>query len=174
MSRSGYCDYGWEENPIAYLWGSILCRAIEGKRGQKLLRDLAAALDAMPVKELVSGSFIRTDGAVCTLGALGKARDLDMSELEKAARDEVDDEDGLVDVAGPAAETFDVARSMAQEIMYQNDKADIWNGGVDETSAERWTRMRRWVTSKLPLRTTIPRVSSEDAARLTVEELRKL
>ncbi len=152
MSRSGYDD-GESDNPIGYLWASIVGRAIEGKRGQKLLRDLAAALDALPEKRLVSGSFLRNDGEVCTLGALGKARGLDMSDLEKAARDNIDDY--CVDVARPAGRVFDVARSMAAEIMYQNDTAPYGGlygypdlGGV-ETPAARWQRMRAWVQRRI-------------------------
>ncbi len=147
MSRSGYDAEGDDDNPIMYLWESIVARSIAGARGQKLLRELADALDAILEKRLVSGSFVETDGAVCTLGALGRARGLDMTELEKAARLARDDD--WYDVAGPAGKAFGVSRSMAAEIMHQNDQDAGWQRTPTETPEQRWTRMREWVRTKL-------------------------
>lgn len=147
MSRSGYSEDGDSDNPIMYLWQSIVDRAIGGKRGQKLLKDLADALDAMPLKRLVAGSFLRGAGEVCVLGALGIARGLDLSPLERAAELNLDDE--YTDVAGPAGEAFGVARSMAAEIMWQNDGSSYSPFGKDETPEERWARMRAWVEKRI-------------------------
>ena len=144
MSRSGYDYDGDSDNPIVYLWESITSRAIAGRRGQSLLRDLAAALDAMPAKRLVSGSFRRADGEVCTLGALARSRGEDITTLQERAAEEANEE-GCWDIARQAGRTFGVARSMAAGIMYQNDEA----GPDDETPEARWARMRRWVSRKL-------------------------
>jgi hypothetical protein len=61
MSRSGYTD------DVEYSWRSIMWRgrvvsAIRGKRGQALLRDLLAALDAMPDKRLYPNNFATAEG----------------------------------------------------------------------------------------------------------------
>jgi hypothetical protein len=55
MSRSGYIDDDWEEYQLLNLYRGNVWRATVGKRGQALLREMAAALDAMPVRELVAG-----------------------------------------------------------------------------------------------------------------------
>ena len=144
MSRSGYTDdFGYDEPWRHNLYRGRVRRSIAGKRGQKMLRELAAALDAMPVKALVPGSFQRCDdGKVCTLGCLLRARGVDTSELEAAIGD---DPDYAEDVSQEAADAVGVARPMAAEIMYLNDEHPLWN----ETDAERWTRMRRWVQSEI-------------------------
>lgn len=52
MSRAGYCDD--LDDPLEHgRWRAQVRSATRGKRGQKLLRDLLDALDAMPEKRLV-------------------------------------------------------------------------------------------------------------------------
>lgn len=51
MSRSGYNDD--IDNWALIKWRGQVASAIRGKRGQKMLRDLLAALDAMPEKSLI-------------------------------------------------------------------------------------------------------------------------
>lgn len=129
MSRSGYSDDG--EIPVA-LWRKAVDHAILGKRGQAFLYELAAALDAMPVKELIAEEIVSASGEVCAIGAVAVARKLDVTRL--------DDGDG--EAVGQA---FGVARTLACEIAYQNDE---W-GPRAETPAERWLRMRAWVECQL-------------------------
>lgn len=73
MSRSGYDVDGDTE-----MWDSIRYRgavtsAINGFRGQCFLQELRRALDVLPEKKLIVDD-LEKDGAVCALGALGKAR----------------------------------------------------------------------------------------------------
>lgn len=129
MSRSGYsddCD-GWE---LALYRGQV-ASATNGKRGQKLLRELADAMDAMPVKELIAEE-LEQDGAHCALGVVGAMRGIDMSKIDPAESEQV-------------AEAFDIARQLAQEIVYMNDE---W-GDYGETPEARWTRMRKWVQEQI-------------------------
>lgn len=128
MSRSGYS----EDCENLGLWRGAVERAIRGKRGQSFLREMAAALDAMPVKELIAGEVVRDSEHVCAIGSVAVARKLDVSTLEPTDREEV-------------AATFGIARALAQEIAYENDEG-VWH---DETPAERWTRMRAWVAAAL-------------------------
>src|SRR5581483_3714094 len=104
MSRSGY-SYDCEN--IA-MWRGQVASAIRGKRGQKLLADMLAALDAMPEKRLIVNQ-LEADGEVCALGALGRHRGLDMSNLDP---DEPND----------VAAAFDIAHQLAQEIVWVNDE----------------------------------------------------
>ena len=128
MSRSGYtddCD-GW----ALIRWRGAVAAAIRGKRGQAVLREMAAAMDAMPIKFLIVEE-LEEEGDVCALGSLGKARGMDMSSIDP------DDYDAV-------AEAFGINVKLAQEIMYENDE-----GGWRETPEQRWTRMRKWIASQI-------------------------
>lgn len=159
MSRSGYsddCD-GW----ALIRWRGAVNAAIRGKRGQQALRDIVAALDALPEKRLVSGSLETPEGEFCTLGALGRARGLDMQTIDPEDRQAV-------------ADAFGIAEALAAEIMFENDE-DFCGGSdreyfnltvcgpmrpweshtqlrwrTDPKAAEkRWSRMRQWAQAQL-------------------------
>lgn len=145
MSRSGYDDSGGDN---LELYRQAVRVAIKGKRGQRMLNDLAAALDAMPEKRLVVGVFVQEDGPkreVCALGCLGLARGMKPDEINDLQPDEAD-----TNYSGLSA-GFDIAQSLAREVMYENDECGAWGG---ETPEQRWTRMRDWVNENL---TTDPR-----------------
>jgi hypothetical protein len=129
MSRSGYSD----DADYVDLYRASVDRALRGKRGRAFLRELAIALDAMPVRELVAHQIV-TDGHACALGAVALARGADVSRL--------DPED-----AAAVAVVFGIATSMAREIVYENDEGGPLTGA--ETPAARWTRMRAWVDARL-------------------------
>jgi hypothetical protein len=78
VSRAGYSDDN--DNPACYLWGSIVDRAAKGKRGRAFLTELAAALDAMPVKELVANE-LEMGGQFCTLGAICHAKGISLADI---------------------------------------------------------------------------------------------
>ena len=145
MSRSGYTeDFGYDEPGRMNLYRGNVARAIQGKRGQAMLRELAVAMDAMPVRGLVARSFKGKDGKVCPLGCLLVARGVDVGPLDAA----VGDDDEYADsVAQEAADAVGVARSMAAEVMFENDDPFGFRG--PETDEERWARMRRWVDSQI-------------------------
>ena len=131
MSRSGYSED--HEQWTMIRWRGAVASAIRGKRGQAFLREMLAALDAMPEKRLI-GHELEYDGNVCAIGSVGKARGLDMSEL--------DPEDPYT-----VANVFGIARAMAAEIVFENDEgAGYWS---KETPEARWHRMRAWVISNL-------------------------
>jgi hypothetical protein len=121
MSRHGYTDdYGCDDNTI-HLYRGAVERAIAGKRGQRLLRRLIAALEAMPEKRLAHGVVPGKDddydenahalvheGGCCAFGAVALAEkmpDWTHSLFEPSS----------------VASAFDVAQSMAAEIEYIND-----------------------------------------------------
>jgi hypothetical protein len=129
MSRSGYSEdlEHWD----LIRWRGQVVSATRGARGQKLLSDMLAALDAMPEKALVASELETPEGNVCALGALGKARGIDMSRID--AEEPV-----------AVAEAFNCAHQLAQEIVYHNDEG--WYG---ETPEQRWVRMRKWVAAQI-------------------------
>ncbi len=129
MSRSGYSDDIDQWDLIR--WRGQVASAIRGQRGQKLLREMLAALDAMPDKTLVTGDLETEEGEVCALGALGKVRGIDMQKLDPTEPDDV-------------AAAFDIAPQLAREIVYENDE-----GWHNETPEQRWVRMRKWVAAQI-------------------------
>lgn len=158
MSRHGYTDDG-DDDPLALgRWRAQVKSAIRGKRGQAFLRELAAAMDAMPVKELIASELVNKDGDCCTIGVVCKARGIDVSKIDYECPESV----------GAAV---GIAHQMAAEIEYYNDeygerfeRYDLpvnpdakpsqwqpkygWNR-IEETPAERWQRMRDWVAKKI-------------------------
>ena len=117
MSRSGYTD-DYDEDGTGGLWRGAVERSIKGKRGQAALRELAAAMDAMPVKALAAESLITADGAFCTLGVLGQARGLDMKPIDPEDWDAV-------------AKAFNIAPAMVREIVFENDEQTDTHEYVD-------------------------------------------
>lgn len=65
-------DHSAGEYPYG-LWLGAVRRATFGKRGQAVLRELEAALLALPQKRLIDGAICR-EGDVCVLGALALRR----------------------------------------------------------------------------------------------------
>ena len=130
MSRSGYIDDDID-NWALIKWRGQVASAIRGKRGQKMLRDMLAALDQMPKKELIANELVCDDG-VCAFGALGISHGLDMSGIDP-------------DNADWVASIFDIAPQLAMEVVYMNDEAGWYN----ETPRARYERMRRWVIANI-------------------------
>lgn len=143
MSRSGYTDECDEDWQVA-MWRGAVASAIRGKRGQRLLRDLAEGMDAMPTKCLIKGE-LEEDGAVCALGVVGQKRGIGLAELAGNEESDGGNNDKI-------AEAFDVALALACEVQYINDE-----GAYDEykrpenreTPAQRWERVRRWIAEHL-------------------------
>jgi hypothetical protein len=144
MSRSGYSDSCDLENWSFIRWRGAVTSAIRGKRGQAFMRELLAALDALPAKRLVANELEAPDlvscshwglfeaESVCAIGAVGKARGIDMSML---------DPEDMETVAG----TFGIADAFAKEIVWMNDEAGPWK----ETPEDRFVRIRKWVESQI-------------------------
>lgn len=158
MSRSGYTDDYGDNDPLALgRYRAQVMSAIRGKRGQALLRELLAALEAMPEKRLVAGE-LEADGQFCALGVVGQARGLNL-----AAIDTYD-----VEALGP---TFNIAEQLAREIMWINDEhigeykwVDVEICGPmlpweyhkrgarvpnENAGFERWQEVRDWVASHI-------------------------
>lgn len=137
MSRANYSEDYDELFPNAsMLYQTSVGNAIRGKRGQKFLRDLIAALDALPEKKLIEGELEYANGSVCAIGSVGKMRGIDMSQINP-------------DDAHLIGKTFGIAPRMAREIAFENDERGDVAYWVDETPEARWTRMRAWACRNL-------------------------
>lgn len=106
----------------------------ERQEPQAFLKEMLAALDAMPVQKLVAGELVEDDGSVCALGAIGNARGLEMKGVDPEDRERV-------------AALFGIAPAMAAEIVYMNDEGWYWIDRND--SSERFSRMRQWVANQI-------------------------
>lgn len=133
MSRSGYTD-DMDDDWAMIRWRGMVASAIRGKRGQKFLTDLLEALDSMPEKVLIAGE-LEKDGEVCAIGALGRARGIEMAVIGPEEPEAV-------------AEAFGIATCLAQEVVYENDVYENDESYRGETPGQRWERMRAWVASK--------------------------
>lgn len=133
MSRSGYSDDIDQWDLIR--WRGAVASAIRGERGQAFLREMAIALDAMEVKELVRGELqVPGESKVCAIGSVGVMRGINMDHIDPEDREGV-------------AHTFNIAPALASEVVYVNDDYDGYDPKV--TPAERWSRMRNWVERQL-------------------------
>lgn len=162
MSRSGYSDD--LDNTVLNVWRGQVASAIRGRRGQMFLLEMLAALDALPIKELIKEAIVTPEGPVCAMGAVARMRGADASDLDPEDADSV-------------AGRFGIARQMAMEIAYVNDEQGDFvidpeatrdavirqiARGMDEqmarvrvrkyreeTNAERFARVRAWVVGQI-------------------------
>lgn len=132
MSRSGYSD-DLDDNWQLIRWRGAVASAIKGKRGQAFLREMLAALDALPEKKLVARE-LEIGGEVCALGSVGQTRGVDMAKLDPEDHETV-------------AAAFNIPHALACEIMFENDEGGgYWN---EETPEARYARMRRWIEGQI-------------------------
>lgn len=151
MSRSGYYENdGDSDNWANICYQGAVKSAIRGKRGQALLRDLIAAMDAMPDKRLVAGK-LEADGQFCALGVVGHAKGFDLANIDTWDW-------------GKLGATFNIAEAMAREVMAMNDepvKEYDWEStgepypnewrrvAVTDAPALRWKKVREWAEKNL-------------------------
>lgn len=145
MSRSGYSEDGCDDAESQWAsirWRGAVKNALRSKRGQAFLREMLAAMDALPVKRLVSyemdTSYLEHTGDVCALGSVTRARGIDVSDIDM-------DPEENPDMHHEVAATLGMAHALACEVMYWNDEG----GRYDETPEQRFARMRRWIERQL-------------------------
>lgn len=98
---------------------------------------MAKALDEMPEKKLISGELVG-DSGVCAIGAVCKARGLDVSKID------YEDPDSVAKAVG-------ISTPLAAEIEYMNDEyyGDCYYSRGPETTEHRWERMRNWIQENI-------------------------
>lgn len=155
-SRFNYDSGDWEEANY-YLWAANVRRAIEGRRGQLALRELEAALLALPEKRLISGALCH-EGQVCALGALGVYKRMQQGATREEALAWVWEHtphysDGEI-MEYTAVDTADFGKAhlgltyvLAWHIAQENDEHDAFTG--PQTPEQRYEWMLRWVRREL-------------------------
>ena len=153
MSRSGYSGYSEDCDGWALIrWRGAVAQAIRGQRGQAMLRELVQALDALPEKRLAADLLVTADGDYCALGALGRARGIDLVTLDPEDRSAV-------------AQAFGVAEALVAELVFENDE-----GVIDEqrpVNFEVCGPMRKWESH-----TQLRWVTNPNAGRIRWEQMR--
>lgn len=130
MSRHGYIE-DMDDQWGFIRWRGAVKSALRGQCGQSFLRELVAALEALPEKRLIRRD-LEEGGQVCALGAVGRERGMELGLLDPADYSTV-------------AEKFRLPEALAREVMYLNDEG----GSHRETDEQRFTRMRAWAQSAL-------------------------
>lgn len=161
----------WEDDEpypnASALFGANVERALNGKRGQALLKEIEAALLALPSKRLI-GSAICEKGEVCLLGAVaieramkaGKTRVEALADLEKNAVEwgQCDEPEALDDdnMFAYLKDLLDIKQeSLAWQLVYENDESG-WETSPDSIYAgpgkgpeRRYQRMLKWVQARI-------------------------
>jgi hypothetical protein len=109
MSRINYSedeDFGGQ----FALWLANCDRSLNGKKGQRELRELRTALLALPEKRLIHGALEDESGGVCAIACYGKHKGVDLSKFD------LDDESNQVGIAGG------MPRLVAWKVVEMNDE----------------------------------------------------
>lgn len=115
---------------------------VKSKRGQQALREIEAALLALPTKRLAYETFHRVDDAgeleCCVLGALAHHKGVE-------AREDLNDPDyGFADEAASwAVENLGLTFTLAWNLIYENDEALVF------TPEQRYERVLSWVQKRI-------------------------
>jgi hypothetical protein len=141
MSRL-YQDDSGDAEP--WMYGQqigALKSAIRGQRGQRLLRDLVAGLDALPTPELSAGALEdEATGCCCAFGAVRRYRGAAAVPLSFHPTEEDFDPPNL-------AEPFDVALALAWAVVEANEG---WSdSNLEAARRRRWERVRAWAVRHL-------------------------
>lgn len=130
MSRSGYID-DCEEQWDWIRWRGAVKSALRGKRGQAFLREMLAALDGLESRRLIADE-LEIGGEVCALGAVGKARGIEMGGIDPTDHESI-------------AGVFGISGALACEIMWLNDE----DGPFKQTPEERFQRLKKWAEAQI-------------------------
>lgn len=129
-----------------FLWAANVERSLKGKKGQSALRELEAALLALPEKRLIA-DHLESNGEVCALGALGKYKGKPIPPEPKHCdeygewQESYEIEEQMIDFG----RVLGVPRLVAIEIVYRNDNE--WFR--EFTPEQRYQRMLAWTQKQL-------------------------
>lgn len=154
--RLNYSDE--EDRPGQFaLWDANCRRSIAGKVGQRELRELEAALLAMPEKRLIHGELTDDDGGVCAIACYARHKGLDLSKFDpEDESDEVGIAAGMPRlVAWQVVALNDITLDTVWEVAHGPVQRGhgVYKGGIplvrDMTPEERYTAVLKWVRARL-------------------------
>jgi hypothetical protein len=139
MSRLYYeDDFDYRLEGLQQGW---LKSAVRGQRGQQFLRDLVAALDALPTPELSCGALEDAEtGCCCAFGAVRRFRGPENVNLWFHPEEEDITPD---DLANP----FGVPQTLAWAVVQVNEEMNESN--TEQGRRRRWAEVRAWAVSHL-------------------------
>lgn len=114
------------ESNYAYLWPARVQQVIDGKRGQRILRELIDALLALPERRLIAGAIAK-HGEVCAVGALAKKRGVELTTERdviidgKWGKHVFDEWEGGDQETAELGASLGMTWTLAWEIGYKND-----------------------------------------------------
>jgi hypothetical protein len=144
----------------AAMWEANMERSLRGRKGQAALRELEAALIALPDKRLIANDTVSADGAVCSIAALAKHRGYNgnlilpqmattdddwFNENSDKFHDEYEYEEAVETAMMKVAGDLGIPRMVAFAIIYENDDGL----GRNPTPEQRYDHMLRWVQRQL-------------------------
>lgn len=141
--RIGYSED--EDYPGQFaLWQGNCQRSLKGRAGQNALRELEAALLALPDRRLIAGKMIDAEGDVCSIGALAKYKGRDLLSEPHVGPDDEFEGDGEMEEIGME---LGLPRLVAWKVVELND---IQLDGCDLVTCEgpyRWysEKPKAWV-----------------------------
>lgn len=150
-----------EDHPNqAALWEANMERSLRGRKGQAALRELEAALLALPEKRLIANDTVSADGAVCSIAALAKHRgykgNLELPQMagdgddwdnESGDKffDEYEYEEAVEAAMMKVAGDLGIPRMVAFAIIYENDDG-MWR---EPTPERRYEHMLKWTQRQI-------------------------
>jgi len=173
MSRIGDCEPDDNESFLrACAFDANGERAILGRKGQRFMRELEAALLALPEKRLTAGALTRPPhtmmvegfevlrfdlergehGEYCALGAVALKREMDcgkpklqaLRDLNQNDLDDDDDESSMgYEKIDEAAYLLGIPTPLAWKVACANDEC------APSDPAERWAYMLKWVRARI-------------------------
>lgn len=156
MSRFDGAGDGEGAMPYA-LWQHNAEMALKGKRGQQALRDMKAALGALPKRELIEGNLIEVKRdeddldkivgfeGVCAVGAYALYKGQTPEQLRGWNRYySGGDDEGDCWSTSEAGKAAGLTYTLAWELSQRNDETYS-----DLTPSARWWAMYGWVCSEL-------------------------
>jgi hypothetical protein len=154
--RINYCDE--EDRPGQFaLWDANCRRSLNGKAGQRALRELEAALLALPDKRLIRGSLVDGQGGVCAIACYANYKGVDLSKFDpEDESDEVGIAAGMPHlVAWKVVALNDVVFDTVWEVAHGPVQRGhgVYKGGIplvrDMTPEERYVAVLKWVRTQL-------------------------
>jgi len=119
MSRFNEGD---SESHYGFLWPARVRQVIEGKRGQRVMRELAEALLALPERRLIAGNIATAQGEVCAIGAYAKAKGVDLNrDLASVDGKDLAGWEGSDSDTAELGELLGMTHTLAWEIGFKND-----------------------------------------------------
>lgn len=149
MSRIEYCEPDDAASFLrCYAFDRNMKQAIKGKKGQRILKELEAALLALPDKRLISDGFATPEGDVCAMAALmlsrtlaaGASRQDAMGIMKKQI--DFDPQSGWESISGPS-EVLKICEPLVWAIVEQNDEC------CGKTPEQTYNRVLAWTRSNI-------------------------